>query len=44
MQLRQLAAIVQVDVANFSKIERSERKTRREQIINIAKALELDKR
>ena len=42
MLLRQLAAIVDVDTAILSKIERGERKARREQITKIAKALELD--
>ncbi|PKQ68544.1 transcriptional regulator [Labilibaculum manganireducens] len=44
MLLRQLAAMVEVDSAILSKIERGERKARREQIINIAKALELDEK
>ena len=43
MLLRQLAAMVDVDIAILSKIERGERKARREQINKIAKALELDK-
>jgi transcriptional regulator with XRE-family HTH domain len=42
MLLRQLAAMVDVDTAILSKIERGERKARREQIEKIAKALELD--
>ena len=42
MLLRQLAAIVDVDTAILSKIERGERKARREQINKIAKALNLD--
>lgn len=42
MLLRQLAAIVDVDTAILSKIERGERKARREQIEKIANALELD--
>ena len=41
--LRHLAAMVDVDTAILSKIERGERKARREQIENIANALELDK-
>jgi transcriptional regulator with XRE-family HTH domain len=44
MLLRQLAAMVEVDSAILSKIERGERKARREQIVNIAKALELDEK
>ncbi len=44
MLLRQLAAIVEVDSAILSKIERGERKARREQIVNISKALELDEK
>ena len=43
MLLRQLAAMVDVDSAILSKIERGERKARREQIEKIANALELDK-
>ncbi len=42
MLLRQLAAMVDVDTAILSKIERGERKARREQIEKIANALELD--
>jgi len=42
MLLRQLAAMVDVDTAILSKIERGERKARREQIEKIASALELD--
>lgn len=42
MLLRQLAAMIDVDTAILSKIERGERKARREQIQKIAKALELD--
>jgi len=42
MLLRQLAAMVDMDTAILSKIERGERKARREQIQKIAKALELD--
>ena len=42
MLLRQLAAMVDVDTAILSKIERGERKARREQIHKIAKALGLD--
>ncbi len=41
--LRQLAAMIDIDTAILSKIERGERKARREQINRIAKALELDK-
>lgn len=40
--LRQLAAMIDIDTAILSKIERGERKARREQIDKIAKALELD--
>jgi len=42
MLLRQLAAMIDMDTAILSKIERGERKARREQIRKIAKALELD--
>ena len=41
--LRQLAAIIDVDTAILSKIERGERKARREQIDKIAEALDLNK-
>lgn len=41
--LRQLAAMIDVDTAILSKIERGERKARREQIDKIAKALDFDK-
>lgn len=42
--LRQLAAMIDVDTAIISKIERGERKARREQIIKIVKALELNEK
>jgi transcriptional regulator with XRE-family HTH domain len=42
MLLRQLSALIEVDSAILSKIERGERKARREQVVKIAKALELD--
>jgi transcriptional regulator with XRE-family HTH domain len=42
MLLRQLAAIIEVDTAILSKVERGERKARREQVEKIAKALELN--
>lgn len=42
MLLRQLAAMIDVDTAILSKIERGARKARREQIQKIARALELD--
>lgn len=41
--LRQLAAVIDVDTAILSKIERGERKARRELVEKIAKALELNK-
>ena len=41
MLLRQLAAMIDVDTAIISKIERGERKARREQIIKISKVLGL---
>ncbi len=44
MLLRQLAAMIDVDTAIISKIERRERKARREQIIKIAKALGLNEK
>lgn len=40
--LRQLAAMIDIDTAILSKIERGERKARREQVVRIAEALELD--
>ena len=43
MLLRQLAAMIDVDTAILSKVERGERKARREQVEKIAKALELNK-
>lgn len=42
MLLRQLAAMIDVDTAILSKVERGERKARREQVEKIAKALELN--
>jgi len=44
MLLRQLSALIEVDSAILSKIERGERKARREHVVKIAKALELDER
>lgn len=44
MLLRQLAAMIDVDTAIISKIERGERKARREQLIKIAKALGLNEK
>ena len=44
MLLRQLAAMIDVDTAIISKIERGERKARREQLIKIASALELNEK
>ncbi|MCI1779253.1 MAG: helix-turn-helix domain-containing protein [Bacteroidales bacterium] len=42
--LRQLAAMIDVDAAIISKIERGERKARREQVERIAEALDMDKK
>jgi transcriptional regulator with XRE-family HTH domain len=42
MLLRQLAAFVDIDQAIVSKIERGERKARKEQILKIAEVLELN--
>ena len=42
MLLRQLAAMIDVDTAILSKVERGERKARKEQVVKIAKALDLD--
>lgn len=44
MLLRQLAAMIDVDTAIISKIERGERKARREQIIKISKVLGLNEK
>lgn len=44
MLLRQLAAMIDVDTAILSKVERGERKARKEQVIKIAKALDLDEK
>lgn len=41
--LRHLSAILDIDTAILSKIERGERKATREQIIKLAEILELDK-
>ena len=41
--LRHVAAEMDVDTAMLSKIERGERRTKREQVIQLAKILELDK-
>lgn len=41
MLLRQLAAMIDVDTAILSKVERGERKARKEQVEKIAKALDL---
>lgn len=40
--LRQVAAMLDIDTAILSKIERNERKASKEQIIKLAKILELD--
>jgi len=40
--LRQLAAVIDIDTAVLSKVERGERKARREQVEKIARALDLD--
>lgn len=44
MLLRQLAAMIDVDTAILSKVERGERKARREQVEKIAKALGLNEK
>lgn len=44
MLLRQLAAVIDVDTAILSKIERGERKARRELVEKIAKALGFNKK
>ncbi len=43
MLLRQVAAKLDIDIAILSKIERSERKPTRDQIIKLAEILDLDK-
>lgn len=40
--LRQVAALLDIDIAILSKIERNERKVKKEQIIQLAKILDLD--
>ncbi len=44
MLLRQLAAMIDVDTAILSKVERGERKARKEQVEKIAKALDLNEK
>jgi len=44
MLLRQLAAMIDVDTAILSKVERGERKARKEQVEKIAKALDMDEK
>lgn len=44
MLLRQLAALIEVDTAILSKVERGERKARKEQVEKIAKALDLNEK
>jgi len=44
MLLRQLAAMIDVDTAILSKVERGERKARKEQVGKIAKALDLNEK
>jgi transcriptional regulator with XRE-family HTH domain len=44
MLLRQLAAMIDVDTAILSKVERGERKARKEQVEKISKALDLDEK
>ena len=41
--LRQVAALLDIDTAILSKIERNERKVKKEQIIRLAEILELNK-
>jgi len=43
MLLRQLAALIDMDTAILSKVERSERKAKREQVDKIAKVLDINK-
>ncbi len=40
---RQLAAILEIDTPMYSKIERGERKAKREQVLKLAKLLEANK-
>ena len=42
MLLRQLAALIDMDTAILSKVERGERKAKREQVEKIAKILEIN--
>ncbi|KOH42793.1 helix-turn-helix domain-containing protein [Sunxiuqinia dokdonensis] len=42
MLLRQLAAMIDVDTAILSKVERGERKAKREQVIKLANLLDTD--
>jgi len=42
--LRQVAAAIEVDTAMISKFEKGERKPTREQLSNLAKALDVDER
>lgn len=44
MLLRQLAALIDMDAAILSKVERGERKARKELVEKIAKALDLDEK
>ena len=44
MLLRQLAALIDMDTAILSKVERGARKARREQVEKIAKALDLNEK
>ncbi|OFY43672.1 MAG: transcriptional regulator [Bacteroidetes bacterium GWF2_40_14] len=44
MLLRQLAALIDIDTAILSKVERGERKAKREQVEKIAKILEMNER
>lgn len=42
--LRQVAAAIEVDTAMISKFEKGERKPTREQLINLAKAFDVDEK
>jgi|SRR3972149_7082870 len=44
MLLRQLAALIDIDQAILSKIERGERKARKEQVLKIAEILKFNKK
>ena len=42
MPQRQLAAVLEIDTATYCKIEKGERRARREQVVKLAKLLQID--